>query len=128
MIGNNRAENSHLPIRRRERKQQKFKSQASAQRFLATHASRLQTLHTQPHLTTRRTLRILRYECIQNLAGSDRRRMTAAYRLAPLRPKRVNLTLPIDLPELRNKSLPLCIFSSPLIQSPFDLLPETGTV
>jgi putative transposase len=39
MIGNNRAENSHLAIRRRERKQQKFKSQASAQRFLFTHAA-----------------------------------------------------------------------------------------
>jgi transposase-like protein len=37
MIGNSRAQNSLLPIRRRERKQQKFKSQASAQRFLATH-------------------------------------------------------------------------------------------
>lgn len=36
---NNRAENSHLPIRRRERKMQKFKSQASAQRFLTTHAA-----------------------------------------------------------------------------------------
>ena len=31
---NNRAENSHLPIRRRERKQPRFKSQGSAQRFL----------------------------------------------------------------------------------------------
>jgi hypothetical protein len=30
---NNRAENSHLVIRRRERKQQRFKSQGSAQRF-----------------------------------------------------------------------------------------------
>jgi hypothetical protein len=30
MLRNNRAENSHLPIRRRERKQQKFKSQGSA--------------------------------------------------------------------------------------------------
>lgn len=38
MRENNRAENSHLAIRRRERKQQKFKSQGSAQRFLATHA------------------------------------------------------------------------------------------
>ena len=36
---NNRAENSHLVIRRRERKQQKFKSQGSAQRFLSTHAA-----------------------------------------------------------------------------------------
>ena len=36
---NNRVENSHLPIRRRERQQQRFKSQASAQRFLTTHAA-----------------------------------------------------------------------------------------
>jgi len=34
MRQNNRAQNSHLVIRRRERKQQKFKSQGSAQRFL----------------------------------------------------------------------------------------------
>jgi len=31
---NNRAENSHLPIRRRERQMQRFKSPGSAQRFL----------------------------------------------------------------------------------------------
>src|ERR1035437_2155845 len=37
---NNRAENAHLPIRRRERKMQRFKSQASAQRFLTTHSAR----------------------------------------------------------------------------------------
>ncbi|WP_370690632.1 DDE-type integrase/transposase/recombinase [Parvibaculum sp.] len=37
MRENNRAENSHLAIRRRERKQQKFKSQGSAKRFLASH-------------------------------------------------------------------------------------------
>jgi transposase-like protein len=60
MIGNNRAENSHLPIRRRERKQQKFKSQASAQRFLATHAAVYNTFNTQPHLTARPVLRLLR--------------------------------------------------------------------
>jgi len=60
MIGNNRAENSHLPIRRRERKQQKFKSQASAQRFLATPAAFYNTFNTQPHLITRPTLRFLR--------------------------------------------------------------------
>ena len=32
---NNRAENSHLPIRRRERQQQGFKSQPSAQRVVS---------------------------------------------------------------------------------------------
>ena len=60
MIGNNRAENSHLPIHPRERKQQKFKTQASAQRFLATHAAVYITFNTQPHLTTRPTLRLRR--------------------------------------------------------------------
>ncbi len=50
---------TQLPIRRRERKQQKFKSQASAQRFLATHAAVYNTFNTQQHLTTRSTLRLL---------------------------------------------------------------------
>ena len=36
---NNRAENSHQPTRRRERKMQGFKSPGSAQRFLSTHAA-----------------------------------------------------------------------------------------
>src|SRR6202051_1717960 len=36
---NNRAENSYLPIRRRERRVQRFKSKASAQRFLTSHAA-----------------------------------------------------------------------------------------
>jgi putative transposase len=35
----NRAENSYLAIRRRERKMQGFKSRRSAQRFLETHAA-----------------------------------------------------------------------------------------
>jgi transposase-like protein len=59
---NNRAENSHLPIRRRERKMQLFKSQASAQRFLTTHAAVYNTFYTQPHLISRPTLRRFRGE------------------------------------------------------------------
>jgi transposase-like protein len=36
---NNRAKNSHQPVRRRERKMQRFKSARSAQRFLSVHAA-----------------------------------------------------------------------------------------
>ena len=36
---NNRAENSHQPTRRRERKMQRFKSPGSAQKFLSTHGA-----------------------------------------------------------------------------------------
>ena len=60
MFGNNRDENSHLVIRRRERKQQKFKSQCSAQRFLSTHAAVYNTFNTQRHLIRRSTLRLFR--------------------------------------------------------------------
>jgi transposase-like protein len=62
MLPNNRAENSHLPIRRRERKQQKFKSQSSAQRFLSTHAAVYNTFNIQRHLIRRSTLRLFRVE------------------------------------------------------------------
>ena len=60
MRENNRAENSHLAIRRRERKQQKFKSQGSAQRFLSAHGPIYNTFNVQPHLIRRSTLRQFR--------------------------------------------------------------------
>ena len=59
---NNRAGNSHLPIRRRERQQQLFKSQASAQRFLTTNTAIYKTFYTQRHLITHPTLRRFRAE------------------------------------------------------------------
>ena len=59
---NNRAENSHQPTRRRERKMQRFKSPGSAQRFLSAHAAVQNTLNTQRHLVSRRTLRQFRAE------------------------------------------------------------------
>jgi transposase-like protein len=57
---NNRAENSHLSIRRRERKQQGFKSRSSAQRFLTTHAAVHNNFSTERHLNSRRYMRQLR--------------------------------------------------------------------
>jgi putative transposase len=59
---NNRAENSHQVVRRRERKMQRFKSAASAQRFLSVHAAVHNTFNLQRHLVSRSTLRIFRSE------------------------------------------------------------------
>ena len=62
---NNRAENSHQPARRRERKMQRFKSPGSAQRFLSIHAAVFNTFNVQRHLTSRDTLRVLRDEAFR---------------------------------------------------------------
>jgi len=58
---NNRAENSHLPVRRRE-----FKSPGSAQRFLSIHAAVHNEFNVQRHLVSRNTLRALRGEAFEN--------------------------------------------------------------
>ena len=57
---NNRAENSHQPVRRRERKMQRFKSPGSAQRFLSAHAAVHNTFNVERHLISRRTLKPFR--------------------------------------------------------------------
>jgi putative transposase len=59
---NNRAENSHLLVRQRERRMQGFKSAGSAQRFLSIHATVYNTFNVQCHLITRKTLRLFRNE------------------------------------------------------------------
>src|SRR5215217_8834162 len=62
---NNRAENSHQAVRRRERKQQRFKSAGSAQRSLSMQAPVHNTFNLQRHLISRRTLRTFRAEAAQ---------------------------------------------------------------
>ena len=57
---NNRAENSHQPTRRRERKMQGFRSVGSAQRFLSFHAAAHNTFNVQRHLMSARTHRAFR--------------------------------------------------------------------
>jgi len=57
---NNRADNSHQPVRRREHKMQGFKSVASAQRFASVHAAVYNVFNTQRHLISRVTLRRFR--------------------------------------------------------------------
>jgi transposase-like protein len=59
---NNRTENSHQVVRRRERKMQGFRSAGSAQRFLSSHAAVDNTFNLQRHLVSRRTLRTFRAE------------------------------------------------------------------
>jgi transposase-like protein len=59
---NNRAESSHVPVRRREAKLQGFKSSGLAQRFLSMNAATYNTFTVPRHLTTARTHRLLRAE------------------------------------------------------------------
>ena len=62
---NNRAENSHLPVRRRERKMQRFKSQGHAQRFVSTHSAIYNTFNIQRHLISRNTMRRFRTSAME---------------------------------------------------------------
>jgi putative transposase len=62
---NNRAESSHVPVRRRERKMQRFRSAGSAQRFLSAHASVYNTFNICRHLITSATKRQFRTEAFE---------------------------------------------------------------
>ncbi len=57
---NNRAENSHQIVRRRERKLQRFKSPGSAQRFLSIHSATYNSLYHQRHFLKRPLYKQLR--------------------------------------------------------------------
>src|SRR5829696_6051159 len=69
---NYRAESSHVPVRRRERKLQGFKSPRAAQRFLSLHAATYNVLTVPRHLVSARTHRLFRaeaFEAWRNAAG-----------------------------------------------------------
>jgi len=59
---NNRAENSHRPTRRRERRMQRFKSPRQAQDFLSAHAFIHGHFHPRRHLPTASSYRSIRTE------------------------------------------------------------------
>jgi len=61
---NNRAENSHLPVRQRERRMKRFKSAKSAQRFVSIHSVVYNIFNVQRHLISRRTLRQFRSQAM----------------------------------------------------------------
>jgi transposase-like protein len=88
---NNRAENSHQAVRRRERKIQRFKSARSAQRFLSMHAVVHNTFNLQRHLVSRSTLRIFRAEAANQWRPQqgDARPASGSFRST-----QVNLTVP----------------------------------
>lgn len=60
LLANNRAENSHQPVRRRERRQQRLKSPGLPQRFQAIHAAVYNAFYVQRHLLPRRIFKELR--------------------------------------------------------------------
>ncbi len=63
---NNRAECSHVPIRRRERKSQKFRSIKNAQKLLSAHGQIYNLFNHRRHLISRNTFRKFRQQANAN--------------------------------------------------------------
>jgi putative transposase len=57
---NNRAENSHLPFRRRERAMLRFRRTRSLQKFVSVHASVYNHFNQERHLYSRRNFKLNR--------------------------------------------------------------------
>ncbi|MEM9740389.1 MAG: DDE-type integrase/transposase/recombinase, partial [Pseudomonadota bacterium] len=57
---NNRAENSHLPFRRRERAMSRFRRMSHLQKFASTHASLHNHFNLDRHINRRQTFKTQR--------------------------------------------------------------------
>ena len=70
---NNRAENSHLPFRRRERAMQRFRKMRSLQKFVSVHSSVCNHFNQERHLYSRNNFKLNR-----NAALSEWRQLCSA--------------------------------------------------
>jgi putative transposase len=66
---NNRAENSHLPFRRRERAMLRFRRMRTLQNFASVHASVLNHFSTERHLQDRNTYKTIRAAALAEWRG-----------------------------------------------------------
>ncbi len=62
---NNRAENSHLPFRRRERAMQRFRRMRSLQKFVSLHSSVYNHFNNERHLNSRDQFKLQRSVALQ---------------------------------------------------------------
>ncbi len=69
---NNRAENSHLPFRRRERAMQRFRQMTSLQKFASVHANVRTHFNQDRHLVDRQT-----YKAARSAALAERQNLVA---------------------------------------------------
>lgn len=66
---NNRAENSHLPFRRRERAMQRFRQMRSLQKFASVHASVLNLFNSERNLYSRANFKLNRPAALAKWRG-----------------------------------------------------------
>ena len=66
---NNRAENSHQPLRRRERAMLRFRRMRSLQKFVAVHASVHNHFNTERHLYSRANFKLNRAAALAEWRG-----------------------------------------------------------
>ena len=66
---NNRAENSHLPLRGRERAMSRFRRMSNLQKFASTHASFYNLFNVDRHINHRSTFKSMRNDALSEWRG-----------------------------------------------------------